>query len=176
MSSPNSFRRTLTSVFRGKPTTNQQRLSPLGRAIEELESRWVPATATFDYTGAIQTWTVPIGVTSATFDIFGAQGADGGNSNFGLGGRAQVTLAVTPGEVLAIYVGGAASGTNGGFNGGANTSPSPFRSGGGGGGGSDIRRDANHDTTYALDERLLVAGGAAGAAGSSGVLVVPAAV
>ena len=31
-------------------------------------------TATFNYTGAAQTWTVPAGVTSATFDLYGAQG------------------------------------------------------------------------------------------------------
>ncbi len=29
---------------------------------------------TFSFTGAAQTWTVPAGVTQATFDVFGAQG------------------------------------------------------------------------------------------------------
>ena len=31
-------------------------------------------TETFNYTGAAQTWTVPAGVTEATFDLYGAQG------------------------------------------------------------------------------------------------------
>src|SRR5262249_46396404 len=31
-------------------------------------------TCTFGYTGGAQTWTPPGGVTSATFDLFGAQG------------------------------------------------------------------------------------------------------
>ena len=31
---------------------------------------------TFDATGAVQTWTVPAGVTTATFTLDGAQGAD----------------------------------------------------------------------------------------------------
>lgn len=31
-------------------------------------------TATFEHTGAAQEWTVPYGVSSATFDLYGAQG------------------------------------------------------------------------------------------------------
>jgi hypothetical protein len=31
-------------------------------------------TVTFEYTGRPQTWTVPAGVSSARFDVFGAQG------------------------------------------------------------------------------------------------------
>ena len=47
-------------------------------------------TRTFNYTGAAQTWTVPAGVTQATFDLFGAQGGGNlGSSIFapGLGGH-----------------------------------------------------------------------------------------
>src|ERR1700730_2802343 len=32
------------------------------------------ATVTCNYTGGMQTWTVPAGIVSATFDVFGAQG------------------------------------------------------------------------------------------------------
>src|SRR4051812_29637425 len=56
---------------------------------------------TFAYTGAAQTWTVPTGVTSATFVVRGAQGGAGfdgrGFVRAGLGGEATGTLTVTPG-------------------------------------------------------------------------------
>src|SRR3954470_5987087 len=73
-------------------------------------------TCVFAFTGAAQTWTVPAGGTSATFDVFGAQGGGGGK-----GGEVKATLPVTPGDALQIVVGGmgAASSCNhaGGFNG-----------------------------------------------------------
>src|SRR5918994_2728101 len=40
---------------------------------------------TFSYTGAAQSWTVPEGVTQATFDVYGAGG--GGASTRSFGGR-----------------------------------------------------------------------------------------
>jgi hypothetical protein len=93
-------------------------------------------TCVFAYTGAAQTWTVPAGVTSATFDVFGAQGGDGGK-----GGEVKATLPVTPGETLQIVVGGmgAASGCNhaGGFNGGGNGPTAGLCEFGGGGGGRE---------------------------------------
>jgi uncharacterized repeat protein (TIGR01451 family) len=67
-----------------------------------------PVTVTFEYTGAAQTWTVPARVTSATFDVYGAQGGDVVNYTAGgRGGRAIATLPVTPGSVVTIMVGGA---------------------------------------------------------------------
>src|SRR5436190_5794064 len=47
-------------------------------------------TCTFSYTGGSQTWTPPPGVTSASFDVEGAQGG-AGNSTGGDGGRAVAT-------------------------------------------------------------------------------------
>lgn len=32
-------------------------------------------TLAFEYTGGPQSWTVPAGITQATFDVYGAQGA-----------------------------------------------------------------------------------------------------
>ena len=114
-------------------------------------------TETFNFTGTAQTWTVPAGVTEATFDLHGAQG-----ENFlepqgipGLGGRATATIAVTPGASIQVNVGGqgAAFGAAG-FNGGGGGA---FGAGGGGGGASDIRVGGNE-----LDDRVLVAGGGGG--------------
>ena len=66
------------------------------------------ATQTFDYTGAEQQFIVPAGVTSITVTAHGAKGGNGYNasSGGGLGGTTTATISVTPGETLAILVGG----------------------------------------------------------------------
>ena len=133
----------------------------------------VPAqTITFDYTGAAQSWTVPADVHQATFDVFGAQGGNQGPLFDGAhGGRAIGTVAVTPGEVVTIMVGGRgvdASSVScglddgeGGFNGGGDGgNVGTGCSGPGGGGASDVRRGGS-----ALADRVVVAGGGGGAAG-----------
>ncbi len=121
----------------------------------------------FDYTGAVQTWVVPVGVTSIQIEAWGAQGWSGGNAG-GLGGYAKGTLAVTPGQVLNLYVGGRGTvasieaipmggGWNGGGHGQSNYSGEP-NSVGGGGGASDVRVGGT-----ALTDRVIVAGGGGGA-------------
>jgi len=126
---------------------------------------------TFNFTGGMQTWTVPAGVTMINID---AQGAAGGLNNYdssgfqdtaSYGGRVQATLAVTPGQVLNIYVGGAGgnapamAGGIGGYNGGgAGGFDSTQYGGGGGGGATDIRIG---DTM--LTSRMIVGGGGGGA-------------
>ena len=112
------------------------------------------ATVTCAYTGDAQTWTVPQGVRSATFDVQGAQGGDGGSTG-GNGGRAVDTLHVTPGDVVNVFVGG--DGANGGFNGGGIGGAST------GGGASDIRIGGTD-----LSDRVLIAGGGGGGGLSPG--------
>lgn len=128
-------------------------------------------TVTFNYTGSVQTWTVPSGVRQVTIDCYGAQGANG-SFNFntttqgGRGGRARGTFNVTPGETLYIYVGGQGLGVSGAdsYNGGWNGGGRPARrndgkySGQGGGGASDVRRGGQ-----SLNDRIIVAGGGGGA-------------
>jgi hypothetical protein len=77
-------------------------------------------TETFNYTGAAQTWTVPAGVTTATFDLYGAQGGlvFGVRGSPGLGGRATATVAVTPADTIQVNVGGQGQRLQGGFTGG----------------------------------------------------------
>jgi hypothetical protein len=65
----------------------------------------------------------------------------------GLGGRAKATIAVTPGERLAIFVG--ATGGNGGFNGGGNSQNSSV------GGGRRRERRRPQCWTGQLRRRLL---------------------
>lgn len=125
-----------------------------------------PPPVTFDFTGAAQTWTVPAGVTQATFDVYGAVGGD---LNFNLGpggsgGRATATLLVTPGDTITIVVGGAGENVDvcqddppeGGFNGGGDGGNSVC-DGAAGGGASDVRVGGT-----ALTDRVLVAGGGGG--------------
>jgi hypothetical protein len=135
-------------------------------------------TVTFCYTGGAQTWTVPAGVKSATFTVFGAAG---GVSNAfttpppgGLGGKAVATIALVPGSTVTIVVGGVGAtppnvdgclggpaGGAGGFNGGGAGGASGGGTtcgGSGGGGASDIRIGG-----AGLGNRVLVAGGGGGA-------------
>jgi len=111
-------------------------------------------TQTFNYTGALQTYTVPAGVTSLTIEAWGAQG---GSTSYagGAGGYATGNLSVTTGDVLYVYVGNQATSTAGGYNGGGQG----FLSGRGGGGASDVRKNGT-----ALTDRVIVAGGGGGAA------------
>ena len=115
------------------------------------------ATVTFNYTGAAQDWVVPYGVTSASWDIYGAEGMgyDVVASRFrgGDGGRALATISVTGGSTVRVMVGGKGGINSGGFNGGGNAQW-------GGGGATDIRIGGT-----ALTDRVLVAGG--GGAGNA---------
>lgn len=114
------------------------------------------APVTFYYTGGPQTYIVPANVTSLAIDMLGASGGTGGY----LGGRVQATLAVSPGQLLTLYVGGTGLPNAGGYNGGGNGYKSINSSaycGFGGGGATDIRLGGT-----ALTNRVLVAGGGAG--------------
>ena len=100
------------------------------------------STITFNYTGAMQTWTVPPCVFTINVVVAGAKG---GGANGGNGARITANIAVTPGQILNIYCGGmGTSGNNsGGWNGGgtgfaSNPANAAYNSWGGGG-ASDIR-------------------------------------
>lgn len=138
----------------------------------------VLCSQTFSYTGAVQTFTVPAGVTQVAVDAVGAGGGKGclagtGYTNAGgLGYELKASgIAVTIGQTLYVYVGGsppANSGSpcdsfspsyaGGGFNGGGTGDLFAFSlSSGGGGGASDIRTSSNDLTT-----RVIAAGGGGG--------------
>lgn len=109
-------------------------------------------TQTFTYTGSLQTFTVPAGVTSVNIDAYGAEGVMMNGFTAGKGGRAKGDLAVTPGQVLNIYVGGQSSWNGGGSGkGGAN-----------GGDATDVRVGGT-----ALSNRVIVAGGGGGTGGDN---------
>ncbi len=123
------------------------------------------SSITFNYTGGVQTWTVPSGASSVTANIFGAQGGVGySTSPGGLGGKLVATYPVSAGQQYLIFVGGAgnafasiSANAVGGFNGGGGGSACWSYYAGTGGGASDIRFGGN-----ALTNRILVAGGGGG--------------
>jgi hypothetical protein len=114
------------------------------------------------YTGAEQTFDIPLGVTEIYVDVRGAQGGSATNNSCasigGLGGESTGLMAVTPGETLSVFVGGAGQpGDVGGFNGGG-TACTFTTTCARGGGASDIRQGGN-----TLAERIVVGGGGGGA-------------
>lgn len=119
----------------------------------------------FSYTGGVQTFTVPKGITQITMEVQGASGGVIKLKNYpgGVckGGYAKGTLNVSPSTVLYVYVGGKGADyneTGGGYNGGGKSAATnPDYVGGGGGGATDIRTTINN-----LDSRIIVAGGGGG--------------
>jgi len=106
-------------------------------------------------------FTVPTGITSITFKMWGGGGGGGGGgysasgANGGGGGYVAATITVTPGETLTIYVGGGGGG--GAYNSGGNDA------GGGGGGGG-------YSSIYRGSTLLAIAAGGGGGGGARNAL------
>jgi hypothetical protein len=123
----------------------------------------------FAYTGASQTYTMPSDVCSVTIDVVGANGGGITNTGPGVGGTAQATFPVLPGDVLTVDVGGAGGDPTGGTGaaatyggggaGGTSTATIPPGGGGAGGGATTVTDNGSV---------LLVAGGGGGATPYSG--------
>lgn len=127
-----------------------------------------PSCTTFSATGGEQVFVVPDRVSSVTVTAFGAQGGDAtspaGSSNTppgsgGRGSRASGVLAVTPGEMLYVYVGQRTGFNGGGLAGASDASIVAPGASGNGGGASDVRYGGN-----TLADRVLVAAGGGGGA------------
>lgn len=125
-------------------------------------------TETFNYTGSIETWTVPNCVTSITIQTLGAQGGTNASSGIpsGFGASMTGTFTVTPGQQIKLLVGqqpGAGSGNGGG--GGTfvvDLSNNPMIiSGGGGGSASTTDSPSKHG-------QITTAGGTGAAGGGIG--------
>ena len=111
------------------------------------------ASVSLDFSAidAVQTWTVPEGVTSIQVNAYGSKGLPASSQPAkgysGKGGTVTATLNVTPGQVLNIFVGGTNS-----WNGGGNSA-----AGNRGGDATDVRIGGT-----GLLNRVLVAGGGGG--------------
>lgn len=123
---------------------------------------------TFDYTGAVQTFEVPEGVTEVTIEAWGAPGGFAGANRLfywerpGYGGYVKATFPVEPLDVLDVYVGGrgteppSISDDGGGWpNGGGGSNWSS--DGSGGGGSSHVLPQGG-----TMADALIVAGGGGG--------------
>ena len=71
-------------------------------------------TSVFVYTGATQTYTVPFSITKLLVEAYGGSGSTGQTSGGG-GGFLNTTLAVLPGQVLQVTVGGSGDSGNGNY-------------------------------------------------------------
>jgi hypothetical protein len=129
--------------------------------------------ATFWPTGTTQTWTVPDGVTSVSFEAAGGEGGEAPIAIEDLGGSGAIIIGsfpVTPGQVLSIAVGSSGGTGAGGWGalgmsgGPANTAKNKDRSGASGGGATLIAL-ANADGSDWHE--MVVAGGGGGMAGGS---------
>lgn len=109
---------------------------------------------TFYFTGSAEQFIVPSGTSNVTIETWGAQGGANWANNTNYGGYNKADFSVNTGDALNIYVGGKATSTTGGFNGGGNGDGSGI----GGGGASDVRLNGT-----ALTDRIIVAGGGGGA-------------
>lgn len=122
----------------------------------------LPNSITFEYTGVVQSFTVPDDVTEIYIDALGAGGAQGGAATAGLGGLVRGVMAVVGGTEYDVYVGGspvtisAAGWPNGGR---ANDN------GGGGGGSTHLVPKGQ-----ALTEAVIVAPGGGGGAHNGGTV------
>jgi hypothetical protein len=132
------------------------------------------SSQTFNYTGSIQTFTVPSGVTSITVDAYGAQGG-GGNNNGGLGARIKGDVVVTPGQQINILVGQMGQ-SNYGYGGGggsfvATTTNTPLIVAGGGGGAEHNDNYPGYDAVITNNGMSIqsASGGTAGSGGGEGL-------
>ena len=134
-------------------------------------------TQTFNYTGVMQNFTIPAGITSVHILVKGAQGGKHTSSTFpsGLGAAMSGNFACIPGTVLKVLVGENPSITTGGGNGGGggsfvtDMSNNPWIIAGGGGGSClttpTVSKDGNTTTTGGTGA---CAGGTGGTGGNGG--------
>ena len=124
--------------------------------------------ATFLYTGGEQTYVVPGGVSSVQISAIGAPGGTpppGGGVSAGRGAVVTGVVAVSPGQILYVYVGGAGGFPAGGFNGGGDGGTADGIMAWGGGGASDVSRVPDSAGDASFQARVIAAGGGGGSAG-----------
>jgi len=131
------------------------------------------STATFSYTGSVQTWTVPVCATSVRIQVSGGQGGNSNNPGTGgLGARMQGDFQVNPGTVLSIVVGkqGNTNGASGGGGGGSGVlvQGSPWIIAGGGGGINNSQTFAGLAGTTSTTGSTGQWGGSGGSNGGDG--------
>jgi len=153
-------------------------LLPLFAALSVTAGDAQQQTQSFSYTGAVQTFQVPAGVTALTIQASGAQGGAGSpGTPGGKGATLSATFPVTPLETLSILVGGAGGtfthfGESNGGGGGASFVYRPgfslLLAAAGGGGGVDDQVGVAGSATTAASAGQSPTGAPAGANGNGG--------
>jgi hypothetical protein len=132
-----------------------------------ISSTQGPFTSNFSYTGSIQTWLCPAGVTSVTITLSGAGGGPGGNNSGGSkGGEIVGTYTVVPSTTYYIGVGqgGSAGGSATYGGGGAGGGDTAGGVAGGSGGGASWFASAS---AFSQGNIIMIAAGGGGAGGNS---------
>jgi hypothetical protein len=111
-----------------------------------------PSPVTFSYTGGLQTYTVPTGVTSLKITAIGAADGSAGAGSGGRGASITGTISVAPGDVLAVAVGGqdGSACSGGGGAGGIGSVGAGSDADGAGGGGGPSTAAPTRSTSLAL--------------------------
>ena len=114
----------------------------------------------YEYTGDVQTFTVPEDGTYK-IELWGASGGDKDQYKGGNGAYTSGLITLSQNSKLYIYVGGAGSETDyGGYNGGGNIISGQSYSGASGGGATDIRLEPGSWNNFnSLKSRIMVAAG-----------------
>ena len=86
-------------------------------AVLFFASASVKAQVIFSYTGATDTYVVPVGITKISIEAKGSKGLNDGGSLGGNGATMYGEFTVTPGDVLTFYVGGNLAGSKAGGDG-----------------------------------------------------------
>ena len=150
-------------------------VAALWTALSSASGATASDTKTFNFTGGEQVFVVPDGVTSISVRAVGGRGGTSGGgtqpntgASGGLGAVAAANLAVSPGQILFVNVGGNGAVVTGGFNGGGAGGNGDDHDGGGGGGATDIRTISRAGGGGTLSSRLVIAAGGGGGGGNSG--------
>ncbi|BCS85836.1 fimbrillin family protein [Prevotella herbatica] len=126
-------------------------------------------SATFNYTGNVQMYTIPLDGTYK-IECWGAQGGCCDNGDGGKGGYTKGEILLKAGTTIYFYVGQNPSknsllgGWNGGGNGSSHADGNGLQTGCAGGGATDLRLVYSQDSQdfNSLKSRIMVAGGGSG--------------
>lgn len=152
------------SLFTFTSSTKSLSVSSATSSITIGNTFGLPSSTSFAYTGGMQTFTVPTGVTQINVIAYGGQGGANAGAQAGApGGQMVGTITVSAGQVYNILVGGKATSSAGAYGGGGSNNGTT--AGGGGGGMTWI--DKNATSTYASNTVLMVAAGGGGAGGGA---------
>ncbi|MCC6600598.1 MAG: hypothetical protein IT223_07965 [Crocinitomicaceae bacterium] len=133
---------------------------------------------TFDYSGSIVTWSVPVCISEVNIEVWGAQGGNAGGQQGGKGARMKGDFSVTAGQQLKILVGqqgtaaidneSQAGGSGGGGSFVATSTDTPLIVAGGGGGAISYNSPSQGGNAPTTESGITGGGNDGGAGGTSG--------